>query len=75
MGPGPAKYDPRREEQGALYITIKHPRNNKVGTIGPGANKYNLSEFKPGRQRPIYSMGLPLSGIAQPMIVPGDNCC
>lgn len=74
VGPGPAKYDPRREEEGRILITIKSRHPYQTGHVGPGANKYDLSDYKPRRRMPAYTMGMRLSGIAQPMIVPCDNC-
>lgn len=69
--PGPAKYDIRTGIR-SVGITMAARLKDGYGGGTPGANKYNLADYKPGKRRPQYSMGLRTQ--RNPMIVPGDNC-
>lgn len=70
--PGPAKYDVRSGGSRSAGQTMAGRLRDGYGGGTPGANKYNLAEYKPGKRRPQYSMGLRTQ--RNPMIVPADNC-
>lgn len=72
--PGPAKYDPRIKDEHVIHISMKGRYPSHMASKSPGAARFNLQEYKPGKRPPQFSMGQRLNGIAQPMIIPGDNC-
>lgn len=73
VGPGPAKYLPLRSDNyGRNHVTFKSRISHKLESVGPGPAKFDLRQYRPGRQRPAWSMGR--RTIAMPMILPGDNC-
>lgn len=71
VGPGPAKYNTRSGYKNA-GITMAGRLTGRMGSISPAANTYNLADYKPGKRRPLYSMGRRTE--RNPMILPGDNC-
>lgn len=56
-----------------LAITMGPTLPMPIKVESPGANQYNLQEFKPKYKAPAYTMGSHLNGVAMPLIVGGDN--
>lgn len=70
--PAPNHYLPETVDK-RLPIEILPRRDLNFTTEAPAPNTYDLMAFKPGRSRPVYSMGVRHSECRMPIIVPGDN--
>lgn len=72
VSPGPAKYNTRPQYK-CVGITMAGRPTDHPGSVSPAPNGVNLAEYKPGKRRPLYSMGR--RTVRNPMILPEDNCC